>query len=195
VIQDPISAEQKQVVIWQADFAPGLEILDITSWSTDSIHVDSIVQGVADGQVFKMRYRFFLNLDWTVISVHFTELPGFDEVDLYPKEATHSWSTPSFLYELDDLKDCPLIDISFTPFTNTLAIKQLKLEVGQSADVRALYVESPTLGFKVSEQRYERLSEFEYRYTSLGSGFTAVITVDQDDLVVSYPGLFTRRFL
>jgi uncharacterized protein len=194
VIQEVTSAEQKQVVIWQADFAPGLETLDL-SRSTDSIHVDSIVQGVADGQVFKMRYQFHLNLDWTVISLHLTELPGFDEVDLYPKEATCSWLTPSFLYELDDLKDCLYIDISFTPFTNTLAIKKLKLEVGQSADLRALYVESPTLGFKVSEQRYERLSQFEYRYMSLGSGFTAVITVDQDDLVVNYPGLFTRRFL
>ena len=194
MIQDVTKAERKQVVIWQADFAPGLETLDLTR-SVDSIHVDSIVQGVADGQVFRMRYRFHLNLDWTVISLHLTELPGFDEVDLYPNEATQSWSTPSFLFQLDDLNDCPLIDISFTPFTNTLAIKRLKLEVGQSADLRALYIESPTLGFRVSEQRYERLGEFEYRYTSLGSGFTAVITVDQDDLVVNYPGLFTRRFL
>ena len=194
MIQDVTGGQRKQVVIWQADFAPGLETLDLTR-SVDSIHVDSIVQGVADGQVFRIRYRFYLNLDWTVRSLHLTELPGFDEVDLYPNEATQSWSTPSFLYQLDNLHDCPLIDISFTPFTNTLAIKQLKLEVGQSADLRALYIESPTLGFRVSEQRYERLSQFEYRYTGLGSGFTAVIIVDQDDLVVKYPGLFTRRFL
>ena len=194
MIQNVTGEERKQVVIWQADFAPSLETLDLTR-SADLIHVDSIVQGVADGQVFRMRYQFHLNLDWTVISLHLTELPGFNGVDLYPKEATRSWSTSSFLYELDDLNDCPLIDISFTPFTNTLAIKQLKLEVGQSADLRALYIESPTLGFRVSEQRYERLSQFEYRYTGLGSGFTAVITVDQDDLVVKYQGLFTRRFL
>jgi hypothetical protein len=56
------------------------------------------------------------------------------------------------------------------------------------------YIPADTLEVFADEQIYTRLSEREYRFES-GEGdeyFTADIMVDEDGLVVDYPGLFER---
>jgi uncharacterized protein len=41
-------------------------------------------------------------------------------------------------------------------------------------------------------QSYERLAEARYRYTSLASGFTAMVEVDADGLPIEYAGVWRR---
>jgi len=85
------------------------------------------------------------------------------------------------------------VDISVTPFTNTLPIRRLGLTQGQTGDIRAVYVHLPALTVSVDPQRYTCLkSGQQYRYESLDSDFVRDIDVDSDGLVVTYPGLFTR---
>ena len=79
------------------------------------------------------------------------------------------------------------------PFTNTLPIRRLGLAQGQTADIRAVYVELPALTVSVDPQRYTCLKPGQlYRYESLDSEFARDIDVDADGLVVTYPGLFKR---
>ena len=94
--------------------------------------------------------------------------------------------------EIVDLRDCTDIDIAVTPFTNTLPIRRLNLEVGEAAEIDVVYVTVPDLTLSPAPQRYTRLDDRIYRFESLDSGYTADITVDDHGLVTDYPGLFRR---
>ena len=83
-------------------------------------------------------------------------------------------------------------DISASPFTNTLPIVRCGLEVGQTAEITALYIDAATLSCRPARQRYTRLDRRSYRYEGLESGFTAELPVDEHDMVLDYPGLFRR---
>jgi hypothetical protein len=54
------------------------------------------------------------------------------------------------------------------------------------------YVSVPDLTVTTDPQRYTRLSDREYLYESRDSDFRRTVTVDQDGLVLDYPGLFER---
>lgn len=85
------------------------------------------------------------------------------------------------------------VDISATPFTNTLPIRRLDLPIGGQADIVTAYVAVPELAVSRESQRYTRLAEGTYRFESLDSGFAREITVDGEGFVMDYPGLFVRR--
>ncbi len=91
-----------------------------------------------------------------------------------------------------ELAGCLDVDLAATPFTNTLAIRRLRLEVGQSATARAVWVGAPGLELEVLEQTYTRTGVDRYRYEVPASGFSAELTVDDEGLVVDYEGLARR---
>jgi len=94
---------------------------------------------------------------------------------------------------LPQLDGCIDPDISMTPFTNTLPIRRLRLKIGESAEVKVAYVLVPEFSLRAAPQRYTRLGDQAWRFESLDSGFTADLTVDDDGLVIDYPGLFRRQ--
>jgi uncharacterized protein len=91
-----------------------------------------------------------------------------------------------------DLDAAREVDIAVTPLTNSLPIRRLGLDVGQSADIVTAYVAVPELTVVADPQRYTRLTDDQYRYQSLDSDFARTIIVDELGLVLSYPGLFVR---
>jgi hypothetical protein len=91
------------------------------------------------------------------------------------------------------LQGCIDIDIQATPLTNTLPIRRLGLETGESMEIRLCYIEVPGLAVAPSNQRYTALEAGSlYRFESLESGFIADLPVDEDGFVLDYPGLFKR---
>jgi hypothetical protein len=98
------------------------------------------------------------------------------------------WHSPA--EELPELRECIDIDLAITPATNTLPIRRLKLEVGQSPDVSAVWLTFPDLTLEILSQRYTRL-EADRLYQS-GSGFSAELVVDDLGLVAFYPGGWER---
>ncbi len=91
-----------------------------------------------------------------------------------------------------DLDGCIDIDLSCTPFTNTLPIRRLPLHVGDSAELIVAYVDVETLDVRPDRQRYTRLTSHRWRFEQFHTGFAAEIEVDDYGLVVDYPTLFTR---
>jgi hypothetical protein len=85
------------------------------------------------------------------------------------------------------------VDIQATPLTNTLPIRRLALQAGESTDIRLCYIEVPSLTVSPATQRYTALETGRlYRFESLESDFTADLPVDEDGFVLDYPGLFKR---
>lgn len=90
---------------------------------------------------------------------------------------------------LDGIRD---IDLSATPATNTLAIRRLALDIGESRDADAVWVLFPELTIERLPQRYTRIDERRYRYESQGGAFVAVLEVDDAGLIVRYGDLWER---
>lgn len=93
---------------------------------------------------------------------------------------------------MEGFADAVEIDFVATPFTNTLPIRRLNLDLGQSASIVAAWIDFPSLEVMPDPQRYTRIAQNTYRYESLDSDFTRDVTVDADGFVVDYPGLFAR---
>jgi uncharacterized protein len=90
------------------------------------------------------------------------------------------------------------VDISQTPFTNTLPIRRLGLAPGESADISVAYLDGTELEPWPEPQGYTCLEKNArgglYRFLSLDGGFPVDLPVDTDGLVLDYPGLFRRAF-
>ena len=105
---------------------------------------------------------------------------------VFRRPPEHDWQP---LPQFDGLVD---IDLGCTPATNLLPIRRLNLEIGEAAEMTAVWVRFPSLEIVRLPQRYTRLSEREYRYESFLSGFSAVLKVDSFGVVDRYGDVWER---
>lgn len=94
--------------------------------------------------------------------------------------------------EKPEFAGCTDLDISATPLTNTLPLRRLGLDVGQTAEIEVVWVGLPEVVLRRTAQRYTRLSPSLYRYENLSSGYSNEVTLDADGLVSLYPDAFDR---
>jgi hypothetical protein len=162
--------------------------------SDELILADGLIIGVAegDGRPFRARYTIQCDGQWRVRELRIDMLDAANRrLDLMSDGAGH-WSDGAG-EPLPGLAGCFDVDISATPFTNTLPIRRLALAPSASADVNVVYVALPELTAAPGMQRYTRLAGGEgYRFESRAHDFTADLPVDDDGLVLDYPGLFRR---
>lgn len=89
------------------------------------------------------------------------------------------------------LRGCIDVDLTATPFTNTLPIRRLKLERGERRVIRVAYVRVPELSVSAVEQAYTCIEpNRRYHYEGLDTSFTADITVDADGARARLSGPF-----
>lgn len=85
------------------------------------------------------------------------------------------------------------IDVSATPFTNTLPIRRLGLAPGEAREILVAYVAVPALVPEPVWQRYTCLEAGRrYRYEGLFRSYVGELSVDADGLALDYPGTFRR---
>jgi hypothetical protein len=181
---------QSIVARWQDWDAKGIEHLVLREGAR-AIVAESVVVGSADGAVFALRYRIRCDKSWRVRSAE-VDLLGSDRKIEIVGDGKGNWSDASGK-RLPKLTGAIDIDLSATPFTNTLPIRRLKLRDGQSAEIVAVYILVPALTMTTDPQRYTCLEPRKrYRYESIDSDFTRDIEIDNRALVVTYPGLFRR---
>lgn len=95
--------------------------------------------------------------------------------------------------DLDELEGCIDLDIWPTPFTNSFPIRRQPMSVGGRREFRVAWVHALELTVQPQTQAYTRLAERLYLFENLdGSGFRAELPVDEDGIVLNYPGLFRR---
>ena len=177
---------------WVDDANSGLEKSTVTlaeEWSS----IDGRISKKGESP-FVLDYSISWDDEWRTryvfLTVALSEGSGARRLELVASGRGH-WvaGDGAPLPELDGALD---VDISATPFTNTLAIRRLGLAVGESADIRVAWIAVPELTVHSDPQRYTRLGPNAYRFESLDGSFTREITVDDDGLVLEYPGLFRR---
>ncbi len=86
---------------------------------------------------------------------------------------------------VSQLDGCSDVDFGWTPATNTVPIRRLGLEVGESAGITAAWIRFPELDVVPSEQGYRHLAIDRWQYTSGEYDYQLVIDPDTG-LVLSY---------
>jgi hypothetical protein len=178
------------VARWQDWSGKGLEHL-VLQEDSDEIVAEAAIIGSIDDDNFAARYRILCDGSWRVTEVEINEIGNDSWLEL-SHDGAGNW-LDAFANPLPELKGAIDIDISITPFTNTIPIRRLNLDRGQSQEILAVYVQLPGLAVTTDRQRYTCLEPGKrYRYESLDSKFTRDIEIDDHGLVVTYPGLFRR---
>jgi hypothetical protein len=137
------------------------------------------------GNSYDIRYSVLVDAGWRtrVAAAHLQGPEGERRLSLRVDEAGR-WKTGE--QDLEELAGATDVDFGFTPATNTLPINRLALGIGEAADVAAGRVAFPERSIEVVTQRYERLNDTTYRYSS--ADFVADLIVDDNGLVTTYPG-------
>ncbi len=182
--------DEKIVARWQDWSGKGIEHL-VLQKDSDEIVAEAAIIGSIDDNNFAARYRILCDGSWRVTEVEINEIGNDNWLEL-SHDGAGNWLDAS-AKPLPELNGALDIDISITPFTNTIPIRRLHLDRGQSQEILAVYVQVPRLAVTTDRQRYTCLEPGKlYRYESLESAFTRDIEIDEHGLVVTYPGLFRR---
>ena len=182
--------DKRIVARWQDWSGKGIEHT-IIRWTQVSSTAEGVVIGAVNSEPFAVHYQIRCDGSWT-LNYAFIEIIGEQRKVELLSDGRGKWTDAS-RNALPDLDGAIDVDISATPFTNTLPIRRLRLARGHSAEIRAAYVHVPDLDIVRDPQRYTCLEPLHrYRYESLDSDFVREIEVDTDGLVVTYPGLFKR---
>lgn len=182
---------EARAAFWAAWDGAGCEHLALVARPPGPYAEGTIIALAEGGAPFHAHYAVQCDAGWHVRSVQITinELPA-RRLELH-SDGQGKWRGADDT-ALPALAGCIDIDISATPFTNTLPIRRLGLAVGASAAIRVAYIDMPALAVAASAQCYTRLAADRYRFEALDGAFVAELPVDGDGLVRDYPGLFRR---
>ena len=172
----------------------GLEHLHVFK-TTHGFHVKGHLVRKLANQVFSATYTVECADDWTFQSVDIQVTTDETRSLILTIDDNGVWRDGTSA-ERADLFGCFEIDISATPFTNTLAIGRLNLSVGQGQDIHAAYIRLPELTTEKVPQRYTARGVVEgqvvHTYEGLFRHFTADLATDEHGLVLDYPETFIR---
>jgi uncharacterized protein len=181
-------------VLWATLQEPGLEQLRLVERESDVI-ADGLVIGVEQATPFRFWYQVRADRDWIVREC--TVQVGGDAGQRmgWHTDGRGRW-TDAAGAACPALDGCLDLDMTCTPFTNTLAIRRLRLAPGESAEILVAYLDVPALTMRPARQRYSciwrTVSGGLYRYEGLETGATYDLLVDDKALVVDYPGIWKR---
>jgi hypothetical protein len=154
----------------------------ILGTSESGFELSGLVLQAHEDAPYVVRYTIRADEDWRTREVEVElENGGQRRLSLSADGAGHWTRDAQPLSELDGCRD---VDLEWSPSTNTLPIRRLRLAPGESRSVSAAWVRFPSLRVQRLDQTYERIDDDRYRYRS--GGFTADLVVDDDGVVLQY---------
>jgi hypothetical protein len=178
-----------RVIKWKAKDGEGLERLMIAETDA-SIRAEGWVIGTREGEDYGVRYVVECSTDWVTRRLHLEVQSGVSLT--LTSNGLGTWTNNAGLHQ-PELDGCIDVDISATPFTNTLPIRRLKLAQAERRRIRVAYIPVPSLRPSPAEQAYTCVEPGRrYRYEGIFRNFEADLRVDDAGLVIDYPSLFSR---
>jgi hypothetical protein len=121
---------------WSQWDGPGLEHLRLRAGES-GVEADGVVVGEEDGTCFRARYIIHCNPRWRTRELIVDPLNGSDPLRLN-SDGENDWRDASGR-ALPELRGCIDVDLSVTPFTNTLPIRRLDLREGESSEIAGYF--------------------------------------------------------
>lgn len=179
-------------MVWENKEMFGCEYLKIFMKET-TICIESTVIYVESGSPVKIDYQIELDSSWKTKKVVIENSRG---------QSLHLTSTnkgewfDQYGNRKDELTGAIDVDISATPFSNSLPINRLDWKPYQKREFQMVYISVPALEIEKVKQTYayieskEKTRIFNYQCR----GFESLISVDEEGFVIDYPQLFVRRY-
>lgn len=176
--------------IWSnAGKGPGLEHLVLRDQTADSV----VLAIGDDGQPFRLTYRLVWDSAFRLREAHLVSFISGERRTLELRaDGQGSWWQADGA-ALPTLEGCIDIDIWPTPLTNSLPIWRSSMAVAERREFRMAWISAPEMTVASKPQAYTCLDSHRFLFESLDdSGFSATLVIDDEALVVDYPGLFRR---
>lgn len=169
-----------QVRIWKGNHS-------LEAFTLEQSDSDFIGGGIVTVEDRTIRYQVITDAFWRVLELSIKDIDRpWLKLYLTRTEGDLWYDAEGIL--IPELSGCQEVDISITPFTNTLAIK--KLNNNHRKKFKVAYIRIPDFSYAAVEQAYQALGSGRYRYENLDTRFSAELIVDEFGLVSEYPGLF-----
>ena len=182
-----------KTIVWKPVEYQGMEYLALDE-NKATLYAQSVVIGVEKQVAFRLDYIVKCDESYAVREVNLGLNVPTRNLYLI-SDGRGNWFDKHDR-PLSEFAGCIDVDISATPFTNTLPIKRMKWQVGQVETFKMVYILIPDLRVSVMRQRYTCLEKTDqgatFRYENVDGDFSAVLKVDRDGLVLNYLGLFAR---
>lgn len=179
-----------KMAMWENRDTFGCELLTLSP-AEQAIHINSTVITIGESGPVQLTYQLELDLEWKVKHVHLQS----EGTTLHLISTGQGEWMDENGKRLDALTGAVDIDISATPFTNSLPINRHDWKLGETRDFEMFYIQAPSMNVQKVRQSYTLLESNGNRLFQYQSGdFQSVIKVDEDGLVTDYPELFARRY-
>ena len=168
-------------ILWQGLIAPSMERF-IVGTSGDGFELSGLILQAHEDAPYVLRYRVEVDSGWRTRNVEVELEDGGQRRLNLTADGEGNWSRDD--QRLEQVAGCIDIDLEWSPSTNTLPIRRLRLASGETRPVTAAWVRCPSLDVERLEQSYERLADRRYRYRT--GRFAADLVVDDDGMVLQY---------
>jgi uncharacterized protein len=150
---------------------------------------------VEDREPWGISYSIALDTRWVTRSAQIVSRSAFGTRELrLEADGEGEWLVDS--NPLRHVAGCLDVDLEASAFTNTFPVLRLGLGPGRRAEAPAAYVRAPDLRVERLEQSYARLDDdgprMRFDYSAPVFDFQALLTYDEQGLVLDYPGLAVR---
>lgn len=178
-----------KTLIWKGIFYQSLEYFNLQS-DDKNYTVESKIIGSLKDKLYTTEYKIQMDKDWIVQDFLIESEVNTIKRIFTGKRIQDQWEINNVINpEFHNLK---FIDISLTPFTNTLPINNLKLSENNSQKIDVLYIDVLNHHIRPVQQQYTRTSVNQYLYENIENDFKAEISIDEAGLVITYPKLFEK---
>jgi len=182
--------KNKHVLVWEGTDAKSIECL---SWqkTDDNIIISSYLTGVSGDVPFAIHYLLQTDANWTVKQVLVNDLLNTQNNIQLNGDGKGKWFHGTEVLTMTE--GCIDVDITLTPFTNTLPIRRLPWEQGKKQTIQVVHILLPELQMARAEQHYTMLSPQKFLFES-GDHFRADLSLDENKMVIDYPGIARKIF-
>lgn len=179
----------KRTVVWKRVDTTGLEYAEL---ELCPLSIEGEVVVVEEGMPYFVSYRVVCDgAGVTEFAAVRVRRAGTERDHLLIRSPEGTWTLDKTVQpRLEGILD---VDLSITPSTNTAPLRRLRLEVGQRAEVTAAWVRFPALTVEPLKQTYRRVSATTFAYEAPDLAFDAELVCDEDSIVQTYSGLWTRH--
>jgi hypothetical protein len=157
----------------------------------NGVEVTSVITGTVENQVFKVLYRVLANNLWETYLVDLNIVLDGNERTFLLEKKDACWLVNNVPDHRID--HCIDIDISLTPFTNTLPIRRLVFNGHLRNRIEVVYIDILANTIMPVTQYYSKISDSVYLYENEKTTFKAELKTDSHGLVIEYPKLFIEK--
>jgi len=157
----------------------------------NGVAITSVIKCQVNNQAIKILYKILTDTLWATYFVEINVISGRNEKTLLLEKKGGYWLLNNTIDHRFD--GCADIDISLTPFTNTLPIRRLVFNGQLRNRIEVIYIDIIADLILPVRQYYTKISDSVYLYENEKSTFKAELKTDPYGLVIEYPKLFHEK--